>query len=163
MGRRSPVGLDPGLVVHNSERSLVLADMDSHYKIDFLSGRGILEVNFRVDPGSSRVFESAFVCRVLKRCDVGSAAAKKRELRKTCVQRRNHYNFVMQDRRLRNEEAVLGSDDEFLNEELHPVVDKSRSPRSTGIQDRFQSNITPPYVSYSCTKKCNEKASKRVW
>jgi hypothetical protein len=51
------------------------------------------------------------------------------------------------------EEAVLGSDDEFLNEELHPVVDKSRNPRSSGIRDRFQSNITPPYVSYSCRKE----------
>ena len=41
------------------------------------------------------------------------------------------------------EEAVLGSDDELLlNEELHPVVDKSRSPRSSSI-DRFQSNMAP--------------------
>ena len=44
------------------------------------------------------------------------------------------------------EEAIFGSDDEVLNEELQPVIDNRRSPRSSGIRDPFQSNIVPSLV-----------------
>lgn len=84
--RRRPVWFYPGLVIHNSECFSVLADMNSHCKIDFLSGRGILEVNLGVNPGGSCVFKSAGMRRVFQRYDVGGTAAKKRELGKTCVE-----------------------------------------------------------------------------
>lgn len=87
--RGGPVGFDAGVVIHNSECSGILPDVDSHCEIDFLSGRGIIEVNFRVNSGRSGVVKPALVYRVFQRRDVGGAAVKKRKFRDACVQRWN--------------------------------------------------------------------------
>ena len=83
--RRSPVWFYPCLIVYNSERFLVFAYMDSHCEIDSLAGPGMFEADFRMNPVSRCMGKPGVIRRVLERCDVGSAAGKKYQLRNACV------------------------------------------------------------------------------